>query len=472
MRNLILNSGATPAEPKECLLSMDNGIPYWVESIENQFILGYVVDYHVLPSTGWYMYDRNLGGYAEVTGQDGNEVTEYYRQNYEPTLSSSATVYECELTTASTTYNGYHIVYSGTGRGEFCANWNSERSRFDIKSTLLVATEDDALYGGDYHCTEETISITGVTLDNGFLLDGFGKKYNHAEVSLSNFCTTAGHGALNVAYNEEWEKVGDGKYVCDNDYFRGEFPEEGYAVYIYSDEICNYFPGTYCEEAEEVTVTTSAGTQTVLDGKLIIFTLDGVEVHGFIHNGTSYYRDDIYTGTTFENMVWWRRGSMDAYPFIMEHIESSPRGNVMNTIVPGVAYRRDERKVFYNGKGPMIYRVNDGNALFSIKERTYTFVPDALEWTFKHSYPYMGHGDFSLGVKPQWIESLIINRQEYKPTVDTGEWVINLVYNCGLYNPDTEQGIYDISGEGIKVTFTEDFFKNGTLYCLYSSHAS
>jgi hypothetical protein len=105
-----------------------------------------------------------------------------------------------------------------------------------------------------------------------------------------------------------------------------------------------------------------------------------------------------------------------------------------------------------------------------IKSRTFTFSTAFTKW-FTTNCPLQYLGDTYVSIDPSYIESIIMNGTEYKSLVDSGEWDIELVYGQGLHNIVTREHIYANDGN-VTVRFTEEFFRNGKLFVLYSTHAA
>jgi hypothetical protein len=105
------------------------------------------------------------------------------------------------------------------------------------------------------------------------------------------------------------------------------------------------------------------------------------------------------------------------------------------------------------------------------KNRTVVFGSAFGEWCKKY-YPYKENSEYycdahSLYVQPSCIESIIINNTEYKSTIDTGEWTIDL-FSSALHKIGNNSQYIIAEDWKMTVRFTEEFFKTGRLLAHFS----
>lgn len=462
MRNILLN----PNENIEMKTFMHCGsIAYEFIDIENKEIMGYSYGQYVFDSVGKYMRNKTNNEYQIVQITRGREMTEEFKQTYSYYLSKDSLVYEATAAFQDTAFTGFDVVSSNGDDVRFLSDYNIW---FRYDTQIYNITEDNAVYSGSYICKGKTINIT-TPGQYGALIDDKNNIWELIPVSCSETSSVPGIKVSYYAINAEWKKTSDGLYTNDDDEYLGLFKDGEYAIYIYDGNEKHYYPCSYSADTlNPVTVITSAGTPVEASGLEVIANIKGNEIHGLITNlEGSYYTQNLYTGSTFDNMVFYRRGSIYVTDFNVAKIDGISGGNVIDGIVPLVSYSKSSKKVYYNGS-LLLKRLNDGVVVYSFNSRTIVF-DDAFDLWLDEHFKLQERADHTINVEPENIESIIINGVDYKSTIDTGEWYVNLLYDAGLTNKSTYEQIYPYDGK-ITVTFTKDFFKNGNFYVLYEWH--
>ena len=441
-------------------------------TIENPELLGYRSNGHVFNEPGTYMYDSSWN-MKKVTLTDGNEVTAWFRETYSHYyLGEGSVVYESNVVYPETSVTGYHIISNNNDK--FISDYNSEYDYFRLDTDVYTVTEDDAVYSGDYVCEEATVVITGMADYSEALFDNSGNSWYYLTTQESETNEIQTTEDAYVFWDKSFENIGNNRYRCqDDDSFVGSFVDGEYIFSFYNGRTGSYYyyPCSYEEEVTEpVTVITSAGTPTAITGTEAIIDMDGNSVHCLIYYAGSWYgRDHIYTGSTFDNMVFATYGSFGTNNFNIDFVKGCQGGKIFEGITPGVAYSEISNNVYYNG-GLILKRLNDGKALYVFDSKTVEF-NRGFEYWFYHNFSFGGLNDFIIKLSPGDVDSVIVNGTEYKETLDADpdNWTINLVFNPCLHNMDTSERIEPNDGK-IKVTFSDEFIKKGKIYVLYASH--
>jgi hypothetical protein len=337
---------------------------------------------------------------------------------------------------------------------------------------VYIVTEDNARYSGTYICNGRSIEIVDAEAYRDTLIDTDSRRWKFYGIQFHTTNCADAFDAFYYALGCKWEKVGGREYVSDYSMCSGKtFIDGEYYTYWYmNSQSPRYNPCTYTGTTDEpITVISSAGTQIQVTGKTYNIDFGGGYVCA-LANGSNYSNVVVYTGATWETLRYLGRGDLRCYPFSMGKVPATSGGNMIQEPIPGIAYTRDNRRVYYNKGGIPIQRINDGQILYLIKSRTFTFSTAFRDW-FTTNCPLEYLGDTYVSIDPSYVESIIINGTEYKSLVDSGEWDIELVYGQGLYNTVTREHIYANDGN-VTVRFTDEFFRNGKLFVLYSTHAA
>ena len=473
MKNVLLNPGN---EVKDFLANFDGKRE--ILSIENKTPILYVSKdgKYQAPAVGdWISLDRHL---TPVIITHIEDVTSYFIERYGlPEDVSSATVYDSIVDIneeeGPTGMPFYHLVCDEYYNGYLAmVNREDTESEPDYFPSFRITEDDDVkVFSGTYVCDGGSVVITGTTGQQEgeyVLVDETETQWLLHQQEVPQVATIPDTDDFYCeSYGYEVKKVGNDLYQQENETeYKGIFKDGEYKVMMGS----YYYPCSYtATTTEPVTVITSAGTTSSVTGTEFIMVKDNVKTYS-LKQQISSNRHILYTGTTFDNLTYVS-GSVYISKFQVALIEKMKGCGMLTSIVPGVAYNNSTKKIYYNKKGLTLYRDNDMAPLRVFKNRTVVFGSAFGEWCKKY-YPYKENSEYycdahSLYVQPSCIESIIINNTEYKSTIDTGEWNIDL-FSSALHKIGNNSQYIIAEDWKMTVRFTEEFFKTGRLLAHFS----
>jgi hypothetical protein len=339
MKNIILN----PTDEVSTKKFMSYGsLAHEFISIENPQLICYICNGYIFDHTGTYMRDSNWER-VESDLAIGEDVTEYYKETYDPYLEDGVHVFNATATVDGTPETGYFI--QGVYGESFVYDYNG--SYFNQNREVYIVTEDNARYSGTYICDGRSIEIVDAEAYEDRLIDTDSRRWKLYDIQ---FHTTNRADAFDVFYYTigcEWEKVGEREYVSDYSMCTGKtFIDGAYYTYWYMNyQNPTYNPCTYTGTTDEpITVISSAGTQIQVTGTTYKIDFGGGYVCAL---GVSNYGNTVlYTGATWETLRYMGRGDLRCYVFNMGKVPATNGGNTIQEPVPGIAYTRGDRRVY------------------------------------------------------------------------------------------------------------------------------
>lgn len=286
-----------------------------------------------------------------------------------------------------------------------------------------------------------------------------------------------------------WKYVGNGLYETTEEYWNGLYPQAGMYTWVSCnigtsydtdyDALYGYFPSHsynyYGEDASGLPVPVIGSGGTVING--IVNSSCVIDVDGeMICAAEVYYRYPgnstnrwIFTGTTMENLTHYRKKS---YFYTNEYeivkYQALQEKNVFNTVIPGIAYVRNENKVYYNQSSPVIAD-DAGTPIFEIKSKE--LIPDvdfATEVSYFHDF--LGCGQIL--IKPEDVETVEVifsgeeDAQDITDEFKRGRYTEMNIWRRMCFDNESGKPQWNswLYFSWMKVVFTDEFMKGGKLF--------
>ena len=482
MKNLLLNPNTTPVQ-KEYLDWVE------IESVTDKQFYGYAeananssprCGIVYVDEPGWYTYNGN--DFTRLELVIGEECTDEFFNlpSHETWDRAGATVYRCNVTIEGLNYI-YFIERESTYDGYVYKYYDLFTSN-DISYSPSLAEEGNELWTGTYNLANGNgVTITRICW--GSLYDADDNEHRLNVINSYEYFTVRGHDDLYYCdgWKPRWtQEYGDSTYWCNklpngNYQFQNGYPLEipvrgsilSFRYHMTQGDFdmtkdMECLIDSYWENTGEITVYTSAGTETAFtQGYKIIYEYNGSKVYSFttsIENYNCYF----FTGTTWDHLSWVGNNRPVEYlrinPYEVISFRKVGDKNVMVAEEPTVAYVEDTNKTYYTSKGVPIYCENTDEFIHMLKGNPVTF-------DRRLNIEISNNTDFECGGYYLSAEDTVkLEAQNY----NTGEWTdITEQFRSGAYTSvnlwrlsymDTN-GYYYRDVRAFRVTFTERALK-------------
>lgn len=475
MKNILLNIDTQPSD--EFMLDGKKII-----SVEDKQILGYVDNEQLIRVTepGWYSIDNveiDPPTFTRVDLEIGEDITQQfidqYAPGYEPYYEEDGDwiyrryieVYECQCTISGTSC-GYLVKNVETRENQTTGFYEEEvwfmaassDDPLNVYYSLVHAEEGKEIFTGLFNLEGgESIRIVDVAW-NGTLIDDNGEYHQYSKFIYYEEYVIPPYDEFYYEwrYTAYFTPIGDGKYRCETNRCAGDWPKTGYSINIQSTA----YTCTRLSNESRTVIVTSGGTQVQITYTSSVILNDEnneeVAVAWFTKiSGYTVVGYPIFTGRTFDSLTYIAtpRNSPYNHEYEIEKISGRRGEKVLTRIKPGVSYRRDGRHVYFNRRCIPVYDVMAEANVFAFSGRTVTF--DIYFSYFLQKY-FADPSYLKISINPDDVERVYMRNSEWSGDVTeefkNGEYDID-----NFITPTWSHSIAYI------VTFTEEFYKNGTL---------